>query len=54
MNDVGDAPQEPAQTTRWVEPRQSPFLARFVVSRAGAPTPRGETTSTKAIETTDE
>ncbi|MFA7295555.1 MAG: hypothetical protein WC211_00025 [Dehalococcoidia bacterium] len=31
-----------------------PFLVRFATTRAGAWTPRGETTLTLTVETTDE
>jgi hypothetical protein len=38
------------------DPRESssPFLARFSGRRQLAPTPRGETTITEAVETSDE
>lgn len=32
----------------------APFLVRFATTRTGAWTPRGETTMTRAVETTDE
>lgn len=31
-----------------------PFLVRYAVARRAGPTPRGETTVTKAVETSDE
>lgn len=36
------------------QPSTVPFLARFATRRAAAPSPRGETSSTRAIETSDE
>jgi len=39
-----------------IDPRlpRAPFLVRFATRRNASPTPRGETTQTKAIETSDE
>ncbi|MFA7295554.1 MAG: hypothetical protein WC211_00020 [Dehalococcoidia bacterium] len=55
MNSAANAADAPtAVTAPSVATVPTPFLARFAVSRSGAPTPRGETTSTRAIETTDE
>jgi len=50
-----DAAAVPAYDARPIEqPPTVPFLARFATRRAAAPSPRGETSSTRAIETSDE
>lgn len=48
------APRQEVPASRIRSTRDVPFLARFAGRRSAAPTPRGETTFTEAVETTDE